>query len=79
MLTNQIKVYFSYIGAKEAGSALYKGVKELACLKFECCNTDWRPGNYTLLEELLDKHLVGQHLARDLVVSTLANQNRVFL
>jgi len=53
---------------KEAGSALYKGVRELACLKIECCNPSWRPGNWTKLSESLEDHLVGQHIARDLVV-----------
>ena len=28
--------------SREAGSALYRGVKDLACLKLECCNQDWR-------------------------------------
>ena len=54
--------------SREAGSALYRGVKELACLQVECCNQDWRPGNFSRLEADLDTHLVGQHLARDLVV-----------
>ena len=27
--------------SREAGSALYRGVKDLACLKLECCNQDW--------------------------------------
>ena len=28
-----------------AGSALFNGVRELACLQIECCNPSWRPGN----------------------------------
>ena len=27
--------------SREAGSALYRGVKDLACIKLECCNQDW--------------------------------------
>ena len=27
--------------SREAGSALYRGVKDLACTKLECCNQDW--------------------------------------
>ena len=48
--------------SREAGSALYRGVKELACLQVECCNQDWRPANFSRLEADLDTHLVGQHL-----------------
>ena len=54
--------------SREAGSALYRGVKDLACLKLECCNQDWRPANFSLLASQLENHLVGQHLARELVV-----------
>ena len=39
--------------------------------KFECCNPSWRPVNISRLGELLDSHLVGQHLARDLVIRSL--------
>ena len=39
--------------------------------KFECCNPSWRPVNISRLEELLDSHLVGQHLARDLVIRSV--------
>jgi len=52
----------------EASSALYRGVRELACLQVECCNQDWRPANFSRLESDLESHLVGQHLARDLVL-----------
>jgi len=51
----------------QAGNALYKGVKELACLKVECCSISWRPGNFSHLDQELESHLVGQHLARRLV------------
>ena len=73
--------------SREAGSALYRGVKDLACLKLECCNQDWSkshlspsyhpappniapagPANFSLLASQLESHLVGQHLARELVV-----------
>ena len=70
--------------SREAGSALYRGVKDLACLKLECCNQDWSksdpvllrdltfhpagPANFSLLANQLETHLVGQHLARELVV-----------
>ena len=27
--------------SRDAGSALYRGVKDLACTKMECCNQDW--------------------------------------
>ena len=43
------------------------GVKELACLKVECCSSSWRPGNFSHLDQELESHLVGQHLARKLV------------
>jgi len=57
---------------KVAGNALYEGVRGLACsFQFECCHPSWRPVNISRLEELLDSHLVGQHLARDLVIRSL--------
>ena len=54
--------------SREAGGALYRGVKDLACLRLECCNQDWRPANFSLLASQLESQLVGQHLARELVV-----------
>ena len=54
--------------SREASTALYRGVKDLACQRLECCNQDWRPGNFSRLEADLKSHLVGQHLAQDLVV-----------
>ena len=27
--------------SREAGGALYRGVKDLACLRLECCNQEW--------------------------------------
>ena len=47
--------------SREAGSALYRGVKELACLKVECCNQDWRPANFSLLQTHLEREVVGLH------------------
>ena len=38
---------------RQAGTALYQGVQQLACLKLECCTDNWRPANYTRLEQLL--------------------------
>jgi len=54
--------------SREASSALYRGMRELACTQMECCNNNWRPANFSRLEAELEAHLVGQHLARDLVL-----------
>jgi len=62
--------------SKQASSALYKGMRDLACLKMECCNNNWRPANYSRLEELLEENLVGQHIARDMVVRAVKGHQR---
>jgi len=60
----------------QAGSALFRGMKDLACLQVECCSPSWRPANYTRLQDLLAQHLVGQHIAQDLVVRALRGHAR---
>jgi len=62
--------------SKQASSALYKGMKDLACLKMECCSPEWRPANYTRLEQLLEDNLVGQHIAQDMIVRAVRGHNR---
>ena len=62
---------------KVAGNALYEGVRELTCsFEFECCTPSWRPVNISRLEDLLDSHLLGQHLARDLVIRSMRAHHR---
>jgi len=61
---------------RQAGSALYKGMKDLACLKVECCSPNWRPANYTKLELLLSENLVGQHIAKDMIVRAVRGHQR---
>ena len=51
-------------------------MRDLACLKKECCNNNWRPANYSRLEELLEENLVGQHIARDMVVRAVRGHQR---
>ena len=60
----------------QAGSALFKGMKDLACLKLECCSPSWRPANYTKLEQLLTSNLVGQHIAQDMIVRAVRGHQR---
>lgn len=62
--------------SKQASSAIFKGMKELACLKMECCTSSWRPANHTRLQELLREHLVGQHIAQDLLLRALRGHQR---
>lgn len=62
--------------SQKAGSALFRGMKDLACLQVECCSPSWRPANYTRLQSLLAEHLVGQHIAQDLVVRALRGHAR---
>lgn len=63
--------------SQKAGSALFRGMKDLACLQVlklitvECCSPAWRPAHYQKLQGLLSEQLVGQHIARDLVVRAL--------
>ena len=62
---------------KDAGNALYEGVRELACsFELECCTSSWRPVNISRLEDLLDSHLLGQHLARDIVIRSMRAHHR---
>lgn len=62
--------------SKQASSAIMKGVKELACMQMECCTNSWRPANHTRLQEQLKEHLVGQHIAQDLLVRALRGHQR---
>lgn len=62
--------------SKQASSALYKGMKDLACLKMECCSANWRPANYSRLEQLLVDNLVGQHIAQDMIVRAVRGHQR---
>jgi len=57
--------------SRQATSALYQGVRDLACLQLECCSSHWRPANTSLLEEKLFQDLVGQHIAKDLILRAL--------
>ena len=60
----------------QASSALYKGMKDLACLKMECCSSNWRPANYSRLEQLLGDNLVGQHIAQDMILRAVRGHQR---
>ena len=60
----------------QASSALYKGMKDLACLKMECCSANWRPANDSRLEQLLVDNLVGQHIAQDMIVRAVRGHQR---
>jgi hypothetical protein len=60
----------------QASSALYAGMKDLACLKMECCSASWRPANYSRLEQLLGDNLVGQHIAQDMIVRAVRGHQR---
>jgi len=62
--------------SKQASSALYKGMKDLACLKMECCSSNWRPANYSRLEQLLVDNLVGQHIAQDMILRAVRGHQR---
>jgi len=62
--------------SKQASSALYKGMKDLACLKVECCSEDWRPANYSRLEQLLEDNLVGQHIAKDIILRAIKGHQK---
>jgi len=64
------------LASRQASSAIYRGMKDLACLKVECCSASWRPANYTRLQELLAENLVGQHIAQDLIVRALRGHQR---
>jgi len=57
--------------SRQASNALYQGVKDLACLKMECCSNTWRPANTSLLQSKLKENLVGQHIAQDLILRAL--------
>eukprot|EP00092_Neocalanus_flemingeri_P055137 GFUD01065063.1.p1 GENE.GFUD01065063.1~~GFUD01065063.1.p1 ORF type:complete len:263 (-),score=82.69 GFUD01065063.1:116-904(-) len=62
--------------SRQAGSVLYRGMKDLACLKLECCSASWRPANYTRLKQLLADNLVGQHIAQDMIVRAVRGHQR---
>jgi len=62
--------------SQKAGSALFRGMKDLACLQVECCSPAWRPADYEKLQSLLSEHLVGQHIAQDMVVRALRGHAR---
>jgi len=62
--------------SRQAGSALYRGMKDLACLKMECCSASWRPANFTKLEQLLADNLVGQHIAQDMIARAIRGHQR---
>lgn len=51
-------------------------MKDLACLKMECCSANWRPANYSRLEQLLVDNLVGQHIAQDMIVRAVRGHQR---
>ena len=51
-------------------------MKDLACLKMECCSPNWRPANYSRLEQLLVDNLVGQHIAQDMILRAVRGHQR---
>lgn len=62
--------------SQQAGSALVRGMKDLACLQVECCTSSWRPADHKKLQSLLSENLVGQHIAQDLVVRAVRGHAR---
>merc|ERR1719334_1861009 len=64
------------LASKKAGSALFTGMREFACLQVECCSSAWRPADYDKLQSLLSDNLVGQHIAQDMIVRALRGHAR---
>jgi len=62
--------------SSKAGSALFRSMKDLACLQVECCSSSWRPADHHKLASLVSSHLVGQHIAQDLVTRALRGHAR---
>ena len=65
------------VGTIAVGSALYNGWDKMKC-KWEndCCSPPSIKHNVTEFEELFDKYVYGQHLARDIVTKALRSHLR---
>jgi len=65
------------IGGAIIGSALYSGWDQMKC-KWEndCCSPPSIKHNVSQFEELFDKYVYGQHLARDIVTKALRSHLR---
>ena len=67
------------VGAGIATSAIYAGFDTLKCRwENDCCSPPSIKHNVTEFEELFDRYVYGQHLARDLIAKLRATTFRKF-
>ena len=65
------------VGAGIASSAIYAGYDTLKCRwENDCCSPPSIKHNVTEFEELFDRYVYGQHLARDLIAKALRSHVR---